>query len=197
MTTARNYLLTPDDEALLTNEMLMRHADYAGDHEVRLALRAMSRKLLSIRFSQMDMDNVIAWLNSPVDVMQVSRRVMNVIHSCGFTTIRQVFEIGHEYMLRQNSFGLRCKKELDQLFESYGLVWPGGCNDAPKGTAEAQTIEVPLDLFDELAVCAHQLLARFERDHGRFATRGKRKEEHERMTKTIERVDAVKGSASA
>ncbi|EDY2030103.1 hypothetical protein GTB64_004545 [Salmonella enterica] len=179
---ARNYVLTEEDNQYLTNAELRKHADYEGDHEVRLAMRAMARKLLLVDNPGMAPSAVAAFLDSSVIALipQLSTRAEFAIRGAGYETVRDLFEGGWAYMLRQRNFGERSRLELVALFASHGLIWPEFSNTAPKPIPEVM-VSVPLSLAQDLASAAQANLDRFEKDHGRFATKGKNTTEHWRL----------------
>ncbi|EBA6160026.1 hypothetical protein BIW22_20650 [Salmonella enterica] len=194
--TARNYLLNEDDLKYLTESRLRMHADYEGDHEVRLALRAMARKLLSLGSPLMTPSYVDAWLDRPYAALGAPVRIENVIATTGFATIRQVFEAGSEYFMRQTNFGARCRNELATIFSAHGLIWPCEPNYAPKvETTSDVVVPVSIDLLNDLTSAAQMNVARFERDHGRLANQGKYAGEYARLITVRDRATDLLKSA--
>ncbi|ECB1886181.1 hypothetical protein EVG80_15160 [Salmonella enterica subsp. enterica serovar Mississippi] len=190
-----SYLLTEQDAELLTTENLMRHADYQGDHEVRLMMRAMARKLLLADNPQMDTYNVELWIDSHIRELKAPMRVMNVLYACGFETIRQVFEGGYDYLLRQNSFGLRCKDDLCEIFRRHGLLFRAHpCNAPVKRVVVKEAmvnVSMPHRLALSLVNACHHNLSYYERTYGRYALESKRKDEHDRLKKLVDEAEEM------
>ncbi|ENE5752154.1 DNA-directed RNA polymerase subunit alpha C-terminal domain-containing protein [Salmonella enterica] len=194
---ARNYILTSEDEALITPSNLRMWADYEGDHNALLALRAMARKLLSIGNPYTTPMAVEDFLNSSVATLPVSVRTANVIANTGYTTVRQLFEGGSDYMMRQRNFGHVSHYELVELFQRFALVWPEGVCDAPKPETVETQIECPSSLYNDLLNAARDNLAAFELKHGRFAKRGKNIPEYNRLQDLVTRAEQLVGVANA
>ncbi|EJG5415711.1 hypothetical protein NAD41_002350 [Salmonella enterica] len=180
--TARNFVLTEEDNQYLTPAELRKHADYEGDAETRLALRAMARKLLLLDNPNMAPNKVASFLDSSVMALipQLSSRSEFAVRATGYQTVRDLFEGGWTYMMKQRNFGERSRLELVALFASHGLIWTEYPCDAPKPTAPV-TVNMPVALLHDLYYVAQQSVERFERDHGRFATRGKLLAEYTRL----------------
>ncbi|EPT1451875.1 hypothetical protein ACVOZ6_003463 [Escherichia coli] len=192
-----NYILTEEDQKFLAPSELRKWANYVGDHEVLLAKRAMARKLLLVDNPAMDADNLQAWLDSPVGVLDGSARLMNVLNSCAFRTIRQVYEAGSDYLMRQNNFGLRCRDDLADIFRDHGLILRSQPTSAPlprpavDDAPEHITVTMPLKLLSDMVSACHHNLAHYERQHGRFASRGKQKPEHDRLMALVEAAERL------
>ncbi|EAM1616376.1 hypothetical protein EU642_22335 [Salmonella enterica] len=191
----QHYLLEEEDSQHLTTAALQRHADYQGDHEIRLALRAMARKLLVKENPEMEPHRVSAWIDGHIRELKAPTRIMNVLYTCGFTTIRQVFEGGYDYLLRQNSFGLRCKDDLCEIFKRHGLLFRAYPCDAPVPNVEAVepvvTVSMPFELVMDLVNACHSNLNTYQRMYGRFAAQGRYKDEHDRLSALVERAEAL------
>ncbi|EAM6792385.1 hypothetical protein E0G74_01325 [Salmonella enterica] len=190
-----SYLLTEQDNALLTPENLMRHANYQGDNDVRLMLRAMARKLLRADNPQMDTDRVALWIDSHIRELKAPARVMNVLYACGFETIRQVYEGGYDYLLRQNAFGLRCKDDLCEIFRRHGLLFRAHPCDAPVSPVEVQegvvNVSMPHRLALDMVNACHHNLSYYERAYGRYAKESHRKAEHDRLKKLVDEAEEM------
>ncbi|ECZ0806957.1 hypothetical protein F7430_22710 [Salmonella enterica] len=197
--TVRNYIMTDEDEALISSRNLKMWADYEGDHQNLLALRAMARKLLLISNPALAAASVAAFLDDGIDTLQVSVRTGNVLENTGYTTVRKVFEGGWAYLLRQRNFGERSRLELVDLFSRHGLIWQEQPCDAPNPVIPEQEtqIDCPTSLYQDLLDAARANLANYEKAHGRFATRGKLLAEHERLTRLVQRAEARIGVATA
>lgn len=195
-------ILTAEDQDILTQEALNLHANYEGDHPVRLMMRAMARKILSMTEHKLEPEMLERWLNSPTSALPVGVRTHNILETHQYRSIREVFETGYERMAKHRGFGLRCRAELVGVFSDYGLVWPAGPTTLPcfaelPDPAQGPTVAVPVDLLNEMVLAVKQNLERYERDHGRFASRGNKRPEYDRLTSLARRVDDLLGSVSA
>ncbi|EIW6162752.1 hypothetical protein MF451_003749 [Salmonella enterica subsp. enterica serovar Saintpaul] len=195
--TARNYVLTPEDEALLTPASLKRWADYQGDHENLLMMRAMARKLLLLENPLMQPYNVAQFLDGDVGSLPLSLRCSTTLKVAGYRNVRQVFEGGWGYLMRQRNFGERSRLELVDLFARYGLIWSEGYCDAPQLVEDETQINCPSSLYNDLLNAARDNLAAFETKHGRFAKRGNNVAEYERLQNLVTRAEQLVGVASA
>lgn len=197
-----HVLFTPEDEALIPIDVLLRHGNYGGDNETRLIMRAMARKLLALGSNKMNPVDVDKWLDQPVNMMRVNTRIQTVLTNESFRNIRDVFESGSDALLRCNGFGKGCAYELETLFAEYGLLWKAEPSDAPQyKPSDTTTVTVSVELFTRLVQAAEANLAAFEKAHGRFATRPPKAVEHARLTKLVDEaraaLDAVTGAVSA
>ncbi|EMD0638917.1 hypothetical protein VPZ60_004333 [Salmonella enterica] len=191
-------ILTDEDLSLLTPEALRLHANYEGDHAVRLLMRAMARKLLATEH-KLEPDMLESWLNSSPSALPVSIRTHNILEGREYKTIREVFETGYERVSKHRGFGRTCLNELLAVFSDRGLVWPAGPTTLPSFARPAdatETIAVPVDLLNEMALAVKQNLARYERDFGRFASRGNKRPEYDRLVNLACRVDDLLGDKS-
>lgn len=195
--TARNYVLTPEDEALLTPTMLKRWADYEGDHENCLMMRAMARKLLLLENPLMQPYNVAKFLDGDVGSLPLSLRCSTTLKVAGYRNVRQVFEGGWGYLMRQRNFGERSRLELVDLFARFGLIWSEGVCDAPKLVEDETQINCPSSLYNDLLNAARDNLAAFELKHGRFAKRGNNAPEYNRLQDLVTRAEQLVGVVSA
>ncbi|EON2338976.1 DNA-directed RNA polymerase subunit alpha C-terminal domain-containing protein [Escherichia coli] len=195
--TARNYIVTPEDEALLTPASLKRWADYQGDHENLLMMRAMARKLLLLENPLMQPYNVAQLLDADVGLLPLSVRCATTLKVAGYRNVRQVFEGGWAYLMRQRNFGERSRLELVDLFARYGLIWTEGGCDAPKLVEDETQINCPASLYNDLLNAARDNLAAFELKHGRFAKRGNNVDEYNRLQNLVTRAEEQVGVASA
>lgn len=189
--TARNYILSSEDERYLTPNELRKHADYQGDAEPRLALRAMARKLLAADNPLMQPNNVTMFLDSPVIELPLSSRALTAISFAGYRTVREVFEYGWKPLMRQRNFGERTRLELLDLFARYGLVWQEDVSDVPEVVNDERVVACPAPLYADLLRAARSDLANFELKHGRFARRGALLPEYQRLTDVVERAEKL------
>lgn len=192
--TGLHAILTPEDEALLTPEALLNHGNYAGNNDVRLMMRAMARKILFLTSHTLEPMDLERWLNSPAYVMRVGTRTRNVFELNNFKTVRDVFEAGYDELSRHRGFGLRCRAEVEEIFQEYGLRWPAGPSELPsfapsEPDANEPEVSVPLSLLKELQLAAQQNFDRYEKDFGRFASRGPRRPEYDRLNDLVDRVN--------
>ncbi|ELK5289449.1 hypothetical protein Q6670_004118 [Salmonella enterica] len=195
-------ILTAEDQEILTQDALHLHANYEGDHPVRLMLRAMARKILSMTEHKLEPEMLERWLNSPTSALPVGVRTHNILETHQYRSIREVFETGYERMAKHRGFGLRCRSELLEVFADYGLVWTAGPCELPvfaelPNQDAGPTMDVPVALLNEMALAVKQNLERYERDHGRFASRGNKRPEYDRLMSLSRRVDDLLGSVSA
>ncbi|EOH1034831.1 DNA-directed RNA polymerase subunit alpha C-terminal domain-containing protein [Salmonella enterica] len=188
---AHNLILTEEDEALLTHENLKIWADYQGDHERLLLLRAMARKLLLLENPLMQPYNVAQFLDGSVDSLTLSVRTATTIKVAGYRTVRDVYEAGWARLMRMRNFGERSRLELVDLFARFGLIWQEGICDAPKPVDGETQITCPMSLYNDLLLAARQDLEHFELKHGRFASRGKNVAEHTRLQNVVKRAQAL------
>lgn len=189
-----NYILTEEDEGYLATAELQKWAHYDGDNEGLLSRRAMARKLLLLENPALEPYTLQQWLNSPVETLNGPVRLMNVLQNCGFTSIRQVYEAGSNYFLKQPNFGLRTKDELDAIFLEHGLIMRPEPTAAPVEEPMAEediTVTLPYKLLSDMVNACHHNLAHYERQYGRFASRGKQKVEHDRLLALVEAVNAL------
>ena len=196
-----NFLLTEADEALLTTNELKRHADYSGDADTRLLMRAMARKLLVAENPKLVAKLAVDWLDSPIKELRASARIMNVLVNADYRTIRDVYEEGSERLMRRDNFGARCRSELEDIFKDHGFIWRASPIDAPyevlhpreaiEPRVGAPTISIDLALMVDLVNAAHHNLAHYERQYGRFASRGKQKPEHDRLKALVTAAEDV------
>lgn len=193
-----NYILTDADLPYLEPAELQKWANYEGDHPAMLAKRAMSRKLLLLNNPAMESRTLQKWLDSPIDVLNGSMRLMNVLKNTGFLTVRQVYEAGYEYLLKQNNFGLRCKDDLDKIFREHGLILRPQPTSAPLEQPAEQHVNetdvcvtLPLKLLSDMVNACHHNLAHYERQHGRFASRGNYKAEHDRLLGLVQAAEEL------
>lgn len=192
--TGIHAIFTAEDDAILTQEALLNHGNYAGDNDVRLMMRAMARKILSLTTHTLEPMDLERWLNSSPSVLHVGTRTRNVLDQNNFPTVRSVFEEGYEAMSRYRGFGLRCQCELEEIFQQYGLRWPASPTTLPSFAPEAPDanepeVTIPLSLLKELQLAAQQNFDRYNKDYGRFASRGPRRPEYDRLNELVERVD--------
>ncbi|ENQ1546062.1 hypothetical protein ACEOHC_003874 [Salmonella enterica] len=193
-----NFILTQEDEQFLTKEELQKWAHYDGDHDVLLSKRAMARKLLLTGNQNLDGANLQIWLNSPIDVLNCSQRLMNVLRNCELRTVRDVYEVGLDYLMRKNNFGQRCRDDLVEIFRDHGLIMRAKPTAAPLGNADpietdpaVVTVTLPLKLLSDMVNACHHNLAHYERQHGRFASRGSRKPEHDRLLALVDAAERL------
>lgn len=196
-----NVLFSPEDEARIPVDVLMRHANYGGDNETRLIMRAMARKLLALGSNKMNPVDVDKWLDQPVNMMRVNTRILNVLNNESFRNIRDVFESGSDALLRCNGFGKGCVYDLQTLFAEYGLIWKAEPSDLPPLQAGEPQVTISLSLLSSLVAAAEANLAAFEKAHGRFAARPPKDVEYARLQKLVADARAVldynTGAASA
>lgn len=193
-----NYILTEADQRYLSRPELERWAHYEGDHDVLLAKRAMARALLLKDNPELETERLQAWLDSPIDVLNGSARLMNVLYNCDFTSVRQVYEAGYDYLMKKDNFGLRCRDDLATIFRAHGLILRAQPTHAPvkqdanvdENPANA-TVTLPLKLLSDMVNACHHNLANYERQHGRFASRGKQKTEHDRLMGLVQAAEAL------
>lgn len=188
-----NFILTPEDERFLTREALEQQAHYEGDHEVMLMRRAMARALLLNGNPKLESEALQLWLDGPVSALNGPTRLMNVLQNCEFATVRQVYEAGYVYLMKQDNFGLRCKDDLEAIFRDRGLILRPQPTHAPlkqEITVEDNpanvTLVMPLKLLSDMVNACHHNLANYERQHGRFASRGAYKKEHDRLLALVQ-----------
>ncbi|EAB4417346.1 hypothetical protein D7B12_18110 [Salmonella enterica] len=190
-----NFILTEEDNKYLSQAEIEKWANYEGTHDVLLCKRAMARKLLSLANPALKAESVDAWLDSPISELRGSVRMMNVLKSCGFTSIRQVYESGYEYLLRKNSFGLRCKDELVDIFRAHGLLFRAEPTASPTLSEPLEPVDVmvtaPLTLLADMVNACHHNLAHYERQYGRYASRGRYKEEHDRLLALVKDAEKL------
>lgn len=193
-----NFILTQADEKFLTKAELQKWAHYDGDHDVLLAKRAMARKLLLLENSDLNAEHLQAWLNSPVGVIKGSQRLLNVLRTCEFSSVRQVYEVGLDYLMNQPNFGQRCRDDLVEIFREHGLIMRSQPTCAPVGqplpvedNPAHVTVALPLKLLSDMVNACHHNLAHYERQHGRFASRGNYKTEHDRLLALVEAAERL------
>jgi hypothetical protein len=184
----RNYILNEADEKFLVPSELKRHADYAGDNDVRLAMRAMARKLLLKDNPNMNASKVATFLDTKIEHMHLSARCMNVIRSTGYRTFRELYEGGWGYMIRQINFGERSKLEVTALFASYGLIWRAECQDAPTAPAPL-TATIPVTLLQDLVMTANLAVTRFEKENARSLKTSKFASEYKQLLEILDRAE--------
>lgn len=170
---ARNMIMTPEDEALLTPENLRKWADYEGDHENCLLMRAMARRLLLDANPTMKPDYVAQFLDSKARELPLSARASMAVLAAGYNTVRDLYEDGWRRLMRQRNFGERSRLELVDLFARHGLIWREEISEAPKIPVNEAKISCPLSLYSTLVNTAQAHLDDYVKQHGRFATRGK------------------------
>ncbi|EBL7042131.1 TPA: hypothetical protein JK846_003625 [Escherichia coli] len=198
--TGIHAIFTAEDEKILTQQALLCHGNYAGDNETRLLMRAMARKILSMTTHTLEPMDLDRWLDSPVYVLRVGTRTRNVLDLNNFPTVRSVFEAGYERMTNYRGFGARCRHELEEIFQEYGLRWPAEPTTLPPfgpvPDANEPEVLVPLTLLSELLLAARQNFDRYEKDYGRFASRGPKRPEYDRLQDLVARTQALVDGAS-
>lgn len=187
----RNFVLAAEDEKYLTPSELRKHADYQGDAEPRLALRAMARKLLADTNPSMQPDNVALFLNSPVQGLPLSVRAQTSIAVAGYRIVREIYEAGWRPLMRQRNFGERTRLELVDLFAKHGLIWQEDMCEAPKAVNEERAVPCPASLYSDLLRAAKANFDAYVKQYGRFASRGDRYIEYLRLQHVVERAESL------